>query len=185
MTDRDAELALADKLEFAASNTEGCLYSQRKMLNEAATLLRATRRDEPVAWRMRLTASEDGWYFYKKKPSEHPRYKIEPLYAHPAASQGDAREEACNKLLRRLEDYWKGRAGPSLVELVADWQREYGISSSPERAAALPMREALDLIDELLALLVYKNEDHQRARDFVSRHRAALAPASANEVKHD
>lgn len=43
MTDRTTEmLALADKLDFAAGNTNGCLYSQRKMLTDAAKALRAS-----------------------------------------------------------------------------------------------------------------------------------------------
>ena len=36
----DEIAALADKLVFAAENTQGCLYSQRKMLKEAAAALR-------------------------------------------------------------------------------------------------------------------------------------------------
>lgn len=42
-------LALADKLTFAANNTEGCLYSQRKMLNDAASALRTASNREAIS----------------------------------------------------------------------------------------------------------------------------------------
>jgi hypothetical protein len=47
MTPRDD---LVSRLLFAAENTQGCLYSQRKMLKEAATALEA--KDAEIAeWR--------------------------------------------------------------------------------------------------------------------------------------
>jgi hypothetical protein len=49
MTTRDD---LVSRLLFAAENTEGCLYSQRKMLKEAASALEA--KDAEIA---RLTAT--------------------------------------------------------------------------------------------------------------------------------
>ena len=46
VTTRDGMLNLSDYLLFAANNTKGCLYSQRKKLTEAAAALRLASRQE-------------------------------------------------------------------------------------------------------------------------------------------
>lgn len=50
MTDLNA---LADELSFAATNTNGCLYNQRKMLNNAAKSLRAAASSQAGVLAMR------------------------------------------------------------------------------------------------------------------------------------
>lgn len=171
----------------------------------AAELRRlSARRDEPVAWRYHIQRGPEGeeayaWVFDDKNnlvctAKTHHAMAIVNAFAHPAASQGEAdrfeatpagvidwkaEAERANRLLA-AEQY---RNAVDQVNRSTDREINAPTSPAPSRPAARPMWEALELIDELLTLLVYKNEDHQRARDFVSRHRAAIAPASANEVK--
>lgn len=114
MTKRDELIALADGLSFAAQNTEGCLYSQRKMLNDASAALRLSALEapaagdgEPVAWQWRYRTQtgrfgtwEDGRARDWVKASRGFVYEERPLYTAPPADAG------MREALQKLVDAW-------------------------------------------------------------------------------
>jgi len=127
MTKRDELIALADGLSFAAQNTEGCLYSQRKMLNDASAALRrltleapAAGDGEPVAWRWQ----EEGWgdyWIYNPEPgwlAEQNNIVKQPLYTAPPADA--AMREALEGKLREFDSLWARDGGPFDSEWVSE-----------------------------------------------------------------
>lgn len=91
-------LALADKLQFAANNTEGCLYSQRKMLTDAEQALRtlasgADRSGEPDKSDI-TDALMDSQYIAGAKAGWN-------------AAQADNPNEAYEKIIKSREGYLK------------------------------------------------------------------------------
>jgi len=212
MTDQSTErLALADRME---KHVRSRLVGQNpdipnsawQMMLDAAVMLRATRRDEPVAWQAQLQSlievADDDRYsseaigigFRNRLPF------LRKALVHQAESQNGEAGASVITLATKLLDFIRDE-GPSAKEWLpisetADALREAIASSpAPSRPAAQPMREAL--IEQCAKIAenqasAWVNGDartrigqaYQRAcSDVAAKIRAALAPASANEVK--
>ena len=187
MSDVD-RLALAERLEQTLRVMQGARRSNSKTMSvwpddtknveDALFALRADRRDEAVAFVPLHPRNGPLWSDTYPTGSEWGRstnYERMPLYAHPAASQGEVREERCARC---------GSVGDTYVLCAG--------CNSPVRSAAQPMREKIAQIIDANAFTDPKHpvlDDGfwrgQGRQSALSKADAILklTPASANEGK--
>jgi hypothetical protein len=193
--DRDADrLALADELrEIAGKLINGDVEDGSvpvAKLCKAADLLeetRATRRDEPAPYLWVCLVSDDveprirAWTTHADRAAKFKAdgLDMQPLYAHPAESQGGV----------------PGCGVPGCNDPTCD----YGHEPVPSRPAAQPMREALEGTQKLLISaaigsctcmtkspeLLFHTPDcrYLKIMTALENVESLVSPASANEVK--
>ncbi|MCB5411492.1 hypothetical protein [Pseudogemmobacter faecipullorum] len=125
--------------------------------SDAIRALPAAAQGEPVAWRARLSETEN-WYLFDKPVFW---WEVQPLYAHPCDASLRAEVEQMRDYVRNTKRLYSGELGKRLaaeariaeLEAERDFWRGAVASANAERDAAQSAAKEAEQIPSLLAVI--------------------------------